>query len=280
MTIQRTTKEPPREHYLFFYPTSREITLSVVQLFKTGWLRFQYCLKTHAVCNKWWTLQTIRRQRKEEMALESKQTHEKLLSTFLKRQAIKAALGDRRSEQSTNVQTYLRWLWGGGKKWIKCGWLFQPRDNSEYFFRATRWGGWNVRAASTASCRGKRQKQVRRKGVIDIFTIYSFCTPDCFLNLSSDEEPERDEAQTHEPYLAFEVRLSCDRWGANLAEVCPRAVTFRLSFQGEIYENPDSIDINSEEFNVLSPEIKHEILKDMKELSKRRRTLYHKPPEV
>uniref|UniRef100_A0AAR2LU26 XPG N-terminal domain-containing protein n=1 Tax=Pygocentrus nattereri TaxID=42514 RepID=A0AAR2LU26_PYGNA len=38
----------------------------------------------------------IRRQRKEEMARESKQTNEKLLRTFLKRQAIKAALGDRR----------------------------------------------------------------------------------------------------------------------------------------------------------------------------------------
>lgn len=52
--------------------------------------------------------QAIRRQRKEEMALESKQTHEKLLRTFLKRQAIKAALGDRRSKQSTNVQMYCR----------------------------------------------------------------------------------------------------------------------------------------------------------------------------
>lgn len=30
----------------------------------------------------------------------------------------------------------------------------------------------------------------------------------------------------------------------------------------------------------MPPEIKHEILKEMKEFSKRRRTLYHKPPEV
>lgn len=52
--------------------------------------------------------QAIRRQRKEEMALESKQTREKLLRTFLKRQAIKAALGDRRSKQSTNVQMDFR----------------------------------------------------------------------------------------------------------------------------------------------------------------------------
>lgn len=58
------------------------------------------------------------------------------------------------------------------------------------------------------------------------------------------------------------------------------SLTSRLAFQDEIYENPNSVDINSEEFNLLSPEIKHEILKDMKEFNKRRRTLYHKPPEV
>ncbi|XP_064814769.1 DNA excision repair protein ERCC-5 homolog [Oncorhynchus masou masou] len=38
----------------------------------------------------------IRRQRKEEKTMESKQTNDKLLKTFLKRQAIKAALGERR----------------------------------------------------------------------------------------------------------------------------------------------------------------------------------------
>ena len=36
--------------------------------------------------------QNLRRQRKEELNRESKQTNEKLLKTFLKRQAIKAAL--------------------------------------------------------------------------------------------------------------------------------------------------------------------------------------------
>lgn len=50
--------------------------------------------------------------------------------------------------------------------------------------------------------------------------------------------------------------------------------------QGELYEDPNSVDINSEEFASLPPEMKHEILKDMKEFSKRRRTMYHKPPEV
>lgn len=44
----------------------------------------------HLVC------QAIRRQRKEEMSMESKKTNEKLLKTFLKRQVIKAALGNAR----------------------------------------------------------------------------------------------------------------------------------------------------------------------------------------
>lgn len=47
-------------------------------------------------------LQALRRQRKEEMSRESKQTNEKLLQTFLKRQALKAALGDQRYAKSLN----------------------------------------------------------------------------------------------------------------------------------------------------------------------------------
>ncbi|XP_069381394.1 DNA excision repair protein ERCC-5 homolog isoform X2 [Paralichthys olivaceus] len=50
-------------------------------------------------------------------------------------------------------------------------------------------------------------------------------------------------------------------------------------YQGELHGDPNSVDINSEEFANLPPEMKHEILKDMKEFSKRRRTLYHQPPE-
>lgn len=57
------------------------------------------------------------------------------------------------------------------------------------------------------------------------------------------------------------------------------ATLFTVS-QGEVYEDPNSVDINSEEFASLPPEMKHDILKDMKEFSKRRRTMYHKPPEV
>lgn len=50
--------------------------------------------------------------------------------------------------------------------------------------------------------------------------------------------------------------------------------------KAELYGDANSMDINSEEFASLPPEMKHEILKDMKEFSKKRRTMYHKPPEV
>lgn len=56
--------------------------------------------------------------------------------------------------------------------------------------------------------------------------------------------------------------------------------SFSLPYKGEFYDHPNSVDINSEEFASLPPEMKHEILKEMKEFSKRRRTMYHKPPEV
>lgn len=51
---------------------------------------------THTLMSNTYFLQALRRQRKEEMSRESKQTNEKLLKTFLKRQALKAALGDQR----------------------------------------------------------------------------------------------------------------------------------------------------------------------------------------
>ncbi|XP_058236320.1 DNA excision repair protein ERCC-5 isoform X1 [Hemibagrus wyckioides] len=140
----------------------------------------------------------IRRQRKEEMALESRQTHEKLLRTFLKRQAIKTALGDRSKETIPSISS------------------------------------------------------VRRDEEDELYVLPALPPVEEKERSSSDEEPEGDEAQTQECYLTF---------------------------QDETYENPNSIDINSEDFHILSPEIKHEILKDMKEFSKRRRTLYHKPPE-
>lgn len=60
----------------------------------------------------------------------------------------------------------------------------------------------------------------------------------------------------------------------------PCLITDVVVLQEELYDNPNSVDINSEEFASLPPEMKHEILKDMKEFSKRRRTMYQKPPEV
>uniref|UniRef100_A0A8C2KED1 Excision repair cross-complementation group 5 n=1 Tax=Cyprinus carpio TaxID=7962 RepID=A0A8C2KED1_CYPCA len=117
----------------------------------------------------------IRRQRREEMSRESKQTNEKLLRTFLKRQAIKAALGDQSQEAIPSLSS------------------------------------------------------VRRDEQDDMYILPA---------LPPDEDREK-----------------------------------------KVYDNPNSVDINSEEFSLMPPEIKHEILKEMKEFSKRRRTLFHKPPE-
>ncbi|MGH0180297.1 UNVERIFIED_CONTAM: hypothetical protein FKN15_003392 [Acipenser sinensis] len=111
------------------------------------------------------TKKASRRQRKEEAVKESKETSEKLLKTFLKRQAIKAALGDRSSEE--------------------------------------------------------------------------------------DAEQEWEETATN-----------------------------RRIFQEEFFENPNAVDIDSEEFATLPAEVKHEILNEMKEFSKRRRTMFEAPPEV
>ncbi|ELW71474.1 DNA repair protein complementing XP-G cells [Tupaia chinensis] len=47
----------------------------------------------------------------------------------------------------------------------------------------------------------------------------------------------------------------------------------------EFFQNPHSIDIESEDFISLPPEVKHEILTDMKEFTKRRRTLFETMPE-
>ncbi|XP_068435766.1 DNA excision repair protein ERCC-5 isoform X2 [Clinocottus analis] len=134
----------------------------------------------------------VRRQRKEELSRESKQTNEKLLKTFLKRQAIKAALGDRSQDPLPSLST------------------------------------------------------VRRDEVDDIYVLPALPAAEEKAK-SSSEEDEMDD-------------------GSHM-------------YQGESYEDPNSVDINSEEFASLPPETKHEILKDMKEFSKRRRTMYHKPPE-
>ncbi|XP_028972484.2 DNA repair protein complementing XP-G cells homolog [Esox lucius] len=136
----------------------------------------------------------VRRQKKEEKTLESKQTNEKLLKTFLKRQAIKAALGDRSQESLPSLSS------------------------------------------------------VRREEVDDLYVLPALPSLQEREKSSSEEEEELEEQLHH-------------------------------SYQGDVYEDPNSVDINSEEFAAMPPEVKHEILKDMKEFSKRRRTMYHTPPE-
>ncbi|XP_058885478.1 DNA excision repair protein ERCC-5 homolog isoform X1 [Acipenser ruthenus] len=136
-----------------------------------------------------------RRQRKEEAVKESKETSEKLLKTFLKRQAIKAALGNRSQETLPSISN------------------------------------------------------VRREEVDDMYVLPSL--QDKELN-SSEEEAEQEWEET---------------------------ATNRRIFQEEFFENPNAVDIDSEEFATLPAEVKHEILNEMKEFSKRRRTMFEAPPE-
>uniref|UniRef100_A0A8C6W8F3 DNA excision repair protein ERCC-5 n=1 Tax=Nannospalax galili TaxID=1026970 RepID=A0A8C6W8F3_NANGA len=53
----------------------------------------------------------------------------------------------------------------------------------------------------------------------------------------------------------------------------------KQALQEEFFHNPQAIDIESEDFISLPPEVKHEILTDMKEFTKRRRTLFEAMPE-
>ncbi|XP_069030634.1 DNA excision repair protein ERCC-5 homolog [Embiotoca jacksoni] len=145
---------------------------------------------------------TLRRQRKEELTRESKQTNEKLLKTFLKRQAIKAALGDRSKDPLPSLSN------------------------------------------------------VRRDEVDDMYVLPALPAAEEKDKSSSEEEEEKEEEEEREDMVD----------GYHM-------------YQGEMYEDPNSVDINSEEFASLPPEMKHEILKDMKEFCKRRRTMFHKPPE-
>ncbi|XP_028999263.1 DNA excision repair protein ERCC-5 [Betta splendens] len=140
----------------------------------------------------------LRRQRKEELNRESKQTNEKLLKTFLKRQAIKAALGDSSKDPLPSLSS------------------------------------------------------VRRDKVEDMYVLPA---------LPAAEEKEKSSSEEEERESDEEVD------------------TYHHAHEGDLYEDPNTVDINSEEFASLPPEMKHEILKDMKEFTKRRRTMYHKPPE-
>nr|XP_009502567.1 PREDICTED: DNA repair protein complementing XP-G cells [Phalacrocorax carbo] len=91
--------------------------------------------------------------------------------------------------------------------------------------------------------------EVRREEIDDIYVLPSLKDEE---KNSSEEEEEKE----------WEVRMSQKKM-----------------LQEELCENPHSIDIESEDFNKLPPEIKHEILTDMKEFTKRKRTLFEAMPE-
>ncbi|XP_040281181.1 DNA repair protein complementing XP-G cells [Bufo bufo] len=138
-----------------------------------------------------------RRQKKDTAASEAKRTHEKLLKTFLKRQAIKAALSGSKQRNED----------------------FPSLPN------------------------------VQRKEEEDIYTLPPL------------EENERNSSEEEEE-KEWEERM-----------------TQKRMVQDEILANFNSVDIDSEEFTSLPAEVKHEILTDMKEFAKRRRTLYEVMPE-
>ncbi|KAJ7319809.1 hypothetical protein JRQ81_019320 [Phrynocephalus forsythii] len=136
-----------------------------------------------------------RRQRKEIAASDSKKTTEKLLKTFLKRQAIKTALAGKSNTKFPSLS------------------------------------------------------EIRREEVDDIYALPSLQED---KRNSSDEEDEKE----------WEERM-----------------TQKKMLQEELCENPHSVDVDSEDFQSLPSDVKHEILTDMKEFAKRRRTLYETMPE-
>ncbi|NWU49050.1 ERCC5 protein, partial [Dromas ardeola] len=90
--------------------------------------------------------------------------------------------------------------------------------------------------------------QVRREEVDDMYVLPS-------LDEEKNSSEEEDEKE----------------WEARMTQ--------KKILQEELCENPHSVDIESEDFNNLPPEIKHEILTDMKEFTKRKRTLFEAMPE-
>ncbi|XP_054128344.1 DNA excision repair protein ERCC-5 [Melozone crissalis] len=91
--------------------------------------------------------------------------------------------------------------------------------------------------------------QVRREGIDDMYVLPTLQDEE---KNSSEEEEEKE----------WQMRMSQ-----------------KQMLQEQLCENPYSIDIESEDFHKLPPEIKHEILTDIKELTKRRRTLFEAMPE-
>ncbi|XP_040440415.1 DNA repair protein complementing XP-G cells homolog [Falco naumanni] len=103
--------------------------------------------------------------------------------------------------------------------------------------------------------KGKRNEvlpsitQVRREGIDDIYALPPLEDEE---KNSSEEEDEKE----------WEVRMGQKK-----------------ILQEELCENPYSVDIESEDFKKLPPEVKHEILTHMEELTKRNRTLFEAMPE-
>ncbi|XP_032909207.1 DNA excision repair protein ERCC-5-like [Catharus ustulatus] len=91
--------------------------------------------------------------------------------------------------------------------------------------------------------------QVRREGIDDMYVLPALEDEE---KNSSEEEEEKE----------WQMRMSQKKM-----------------LQEQLCENPYSVDIESEDFHKLPPEIKHEILTDIKELTKRRRTLFEAMPE-
>ncbi|NXX45093.1 ERCC5 protein, partial [Tricholaema leucomelas] len=91
--------------------------------------------------------------------------------------------------------------------------------------------------------------QVRREEIDDIYVLPSLKEEE---KNSSEEEDEKE----------WEVRMNQ-----------------KMMLQEQLCENPHSVDIESEDFNKLPPEIKHEILTDIKEFTKRKRTFFEAMPE-
>ncbi|XP_053772407.1 basic immunoglobulin-like variable motif-containing protein isoform X1 [Desmodus rotundus] len=134
-----------------------------------------------------------RRHKKDLATNDSRKTTEKLLKTFLKRQAIKTALRSKRDEALPSLT------------------------------------------------------QVQRED--DIYALPPLQEEE---KNSSEEEDEKE-------------------WQERMNQ--------KQELQEEFFQNPHAVDIESEDFRSLPPEIKHEILTDMKEFTKRRRTLFEAMPE-
>ncbi|XP_051009715.1 DNA excision repair protein ERCC-5 isoform X2 [Acomys russatus] len=134
-----------------------------------------------------------RRQKKDSAFIDSRRTTEKLLKTFLKRQALKTAFRSKRNEALPSLT------------------------------------------------------QVQRED--DMYVLPPLQEEE---KHSSEEEDEK-------------------QWQARMDQ--------KQALQEEFFHNPHAIDIESEDFSCLPPEVKHEILTDMKEFTKRRRTLFEAMPE-